>query len=449
MTGTVAFIVMVVLAAVLIYAAVVFYNHFSQNDAKVENAGLAAPSKLYRRFSENAANGLPQTVVYISIYKHRLKSSAEYSVVTAVNRLIRESVEQALSDGFFEAAANVDGYNYVLVSTADKAVIRTFCEGFMKPADGKKQKAWRYAPLLDIHIGAYTPESAVSFEDALGCARKTAKYALNHRQKFCISTYEIQTKVGEMEYIEGSAESILDNNEFYMVVQPFWDRTGKMIGGEMLSRFRIKDNRDISVHKFLNAARGSALTGKFDYMVFEKCLAWIESMGSARLGFISCNFTRLTAASADFIQNLTSIAEKYDLAYEAVAIEITEDDDGGDREQLCRNVKALKAMGFSLLIDDFGAGTTSLEDLYCFPIDVLKIDKTILKRVDTERGAAIFDSIVHMAKELGLKVLCEGIETKEQHDFAILHGCDILQGFYYSKPMQISDYEEAFAEATR
>ena len=172
-------------------------------------------------------------------------------------------------------------------------------------------------------------------------------------------------------------------------------------------------------------------------------------MGSARLGFISCNFTRLTAASADFIQNLTSIAEKYDLAYEAVAIEITEDDDGGDREQLCRNVKALKAMGFSLLIDDFGAGTTSLEDLYCFPIDVLKIDKTILKRVDTERGAAIFDSIVHMAKELGLKVLCEGIETKEQHDFAILHGCDILQGFYYSKPMQISDYEEAFAEATR
>lgn len=437
---------LMLLAAALVGAAVYFYNRFAENRAKVESAALTLPNALRRRYERDAGNGLSQTVVYISIYKHRLKSVAPYTAVTAVNKRIRSEIESALSAGLFRAAAEIDGYNYVLLSTADKAQIRAFCEAFMRPKNGRKSGALRYAALLDIYAGAYSPEGAVSFEDALTRARKTARYAGVNHMRFCTSTHEVQAAVGEMEYFENAAPEILDNNEFYMVVQPIVDNTGKMIGGEMLSRFRIKDNRDIAVQKFLQAARREALTGRFDYLVFEKCLAWIETMGPEKLGFITCNFTRLTAASPDFIQNITTIAEKYDFVYSSVAIEITEDDDGGNREQLCKNIETLKDLGFLLLIDDFGAGTTSIDDLYRFPVDIIKIDKTILGRADTEKGAAIFDSISHMAKTLNVKLLCEGIETKEQFEFAAAHGCDLLQGYYFSKPMQISDYEEAFAE---
>lgn len=155
----------------------------------------------------------------------------------------------------------------------------------MRPKNGRKSGALRYAALLDIYAGAYSPEGAVSFEDALTRARKTARYAGVNHMRFCTSTHEVQAAVGEMEYFENAAPEILDNNEFYMVVQPIVDNTGKMIGGEMLSRFRIKDNRDIAIQKFLQAARRRSLDRPIRLFGLRKVSCMDRDHGPGKAGF--------------------------------------------------------------------------------------------------------------------------------------------------------------------
>ena len=103
-----------------------------------------------------------------------------------------------------------------------------------------------------------------------------------------------------------------------------------------------------------------------------------------------------------------------------------------------------RKMGFLIFIDDFGSGNASIDDLYSIPIDVLKLDKSLLRHTDTENGKIIFEGICGIAKKLGFKVLCEGVENETHVAFSDKAGCDIRQGFYYYRPMLVSEYEELY-----
>ena len=227
-----------------------------------------------------------------------------------------------------------------------------------------------------------------------------------------------------------------------MVVQPFIGRNGEVIGGEMLARFRPVSGRDFPIYKYLQAIRKEDLYGKFDYAVFEKCLRWQEVRGAEKLGLISCNFTRLTVCSQDFLENISAIMAKHKIDPRTIGIEITENEGNIDHRMLVENVKGLKKMGFLILLDDFGSGCANIEDLYSMPVDVLKLDKSLLDHADTERGRIIFEGICSMVSRMGIKVLCEGIERSEQEAISDKAGCVIRQGFYYYRPMLTSEYEE-------
>ncbi len=108
----------------------------------------------------------------------------------------------------------------------------------------------------------------------------------------------------------------------------------------------------------------------------------------------------------------------------------------------------LKVLGIKTLLDDFGRGFTSFDDLQSLVFDTVKIDRSIIKNTDTEKGLLIFKNIVRTAREIGLKIICEGIETSEQESIAVSEGCDMLQGYYYYRPLNVTRLERLLRHNT-
>jgi len=189
------------------------------------------------------------------------------------------------------------------------------------------------------------------------------------------------------------------------------------------------------------------IQNKFDYYIFEKSCKWIANDKKRREAFqYTINFSRATLCEPQFAERIISIAEKYDLNFSCLAVEVLEDKNvsNEDRQQMVENLSALKEKGISVLLDDFGSGYTAFGDLQSLDVSIVKIDKSITQNAVTETGYIILENIIRTASAIGFKTLCEGIETKEQEDAAVRAGCDLLQGFYYYKPMPVAQLEKVF-----
>ena len=225
------------------------------------------------------------------------------------------------------------------------------------------------------------------------------------------------------------------------------EKTKKIIGAEVLSRLNSESEGVLTPGSFLSAVDSVGINDKFDYYIFEKNCKWISNNKEQRENYVyTINFSRTTLCDPLFAKNIIDTIEKYNLKYESLAIEILEDKNvtGNSREYMKNNLLALKEKGISILLDDFGSGFTAFGDLQSFAIDTVKVDKSIIKNSNTETGFAILKNIIQTAKDIGLKTVCEGIETKEEERVAVEVGCDMLQGYYYYRPMKVSQLEGLF-----
>lgn len=133
-------------------------------------------------------------------------------------------------------------------------------------------------------------------------------------------------------------------------------------------------------------------------------------------------------------RELIQIADRYAVPHSALGLEITEREQETDAQQLMEKLKQLKAAGFRIILDDYGNGVTSESDLMNYPLDIVKIDRSLLLNTCTERGNAEFRALVAKTTQLGAEVVCEGIETEEQDRFVRDAGCHYGQGFLYFRP---------------
>jgi EAL domain-containing protein (putative c-di-GMP-specific phosphodiesterase class I) len=147
-------------------------------------------------------------------------------------------------------------------------------------------------------------------------------------------------------------------------------------------------------------------------------------------------------------ENIIDIIEKYGVDYSCIAVEILEDKSLNDEEMsvAVENLSRLKKKGIMILLDDFGKGYTSFGDLAEFDISIIKVDKSITQNSMNEQGFLILKNIIRTAHELGFKALCEGIETEEHKNKAVEAGCDMLQGYYFYRPMPVTKLEKLFEE---
>ena len=238
-------------------------------------------------------------------------------------------------------------------------------------------------------------------------------------------------------------------DRFRLVVQPVIDlQTGCIVGGEVLSRLEHPDLGLLFPDKFLPAVELAGLCPEFDLHIFQKSCALMGGLmeQGTQIQYLSCNFSRLTLSEPGAADQLCAIADAVGIPHDRVAVEITEREQDTDNDQFCENLIDLKKAGFRILVDDLGAGVTSVRDLWCYPVDVVKIDRSLLLAADNDQGRSDFRRLRDLAVDLGCMVLCEGVETEDQHRFVLDAGCQYCQGYLFYRPMECEQFFSLAAE---
>lgn len=256
----------------------------------------------------------------------------------------------------------------------------------------------------------------------------------------------LENKIVEEQQIESSMEDALINEEFKIVYQPkVSTKDEKVVGAEALVRWE-KDGEMIPPNKFIPLFEANKFIIKLDLYIFEhvcKDIAkWKELYNYVPT--ISINVSKEHFANENFIEEYTKIANKYGLEASSIDLEITESATIDKSIDILNVLNRIKKEGFMISIDDFGTGYSSLSMLQNMPIDIIKIDKVFVDKADLASDQNMINYIMLIAKHLGVKTIVEGVETKKQMEFVTHIGCDIIQGYYYSKPITKEDFEEYF-----
>jgi len=243
----------------------------------------------------------------------------------------------------------------------------------------------------------------------------------------------------------------MEMDQFTLVIQPvvnFRDNTVK--DGEVLSRLEHPERGVIFPDEFLPVIDALGLYPAFDRYIFEKSCVWLHrSMADGNeFEILSCNFSRKTLSEADIAQDIIQIADNYGISHSKLGVEITEREPATDEKQLIKNLNLLRDAGFRIILDDCGDGFTSISDLMQYPLDILKIDRSLLWKTTTEQGKTAFRAMVSMFMEMGAEVVCEGIETEEQSRLARESGCHYGQGYLFFKPIRQDQVFEMMLKAS-
>lgn len=298
-----------------------------------------------------------------------------------------------------------------------------------------------------VYLLTETHATAANLFDYADIARKSVKdYA---ETKIAFFKKSMLQKLQEEKEMEDRMEYALETGEFTVFLQPKVDMaTGRLRGAEALVRWSNPEKGIMVPIHFIPLFEKNGFITKLDYYILERICELKRSWRKRGMQdyMISVNMSRNHLRHDDFIATLVEIAGRYEIARETLEIEITESAFFEDTERLVEVMLKLKQAGFKLSMDDFGAGYSSLNLLKKLPIDILKIDKEFLDENEvTPKGRIIMSSIVKMARDIHVEVICEGVETPKQVDFLLEIGCRYGQGYLYAKPMGIQEFE-AFVE---
>lgn len=265
-----------------------------------------------------------------------------------------------------------------------------------------------------------------------------------HRHYAFYDTSLRETMIMEQE-VRNDMKSALLNREFVIYMQPIYSlTTGAPVSAETLVRWKHPQKGIIPPDKFIPVFEQSGFIAELDRYVWEEVCKYLKDRKSRGLPDfpISLNVSRASLYSMKVFDVVTNLVKKYDIAPKLFRIEITESAYSDNPDQFLSTISDLQKFGFTILMDDFGSGYSSLNTLKDIPVDILKVDMKFIESIEvSNRARNILASVVRMAVRLGLPVIMEGVETKEQIDFLASIGCDTIQGYYFAYPMLIEDFE--------
>ncbi|MCR4955374.1 MAG: EAL domain-containing protein [Lachnospiraceae bacterium] len=242
-------------------------------------------------------------------------------------------------------------------------------------------------------------------------------------------------------------ERAMENDEFIIYLQPQVDRTGKMVSAEALTRWNHPKKGIIMPDEYVSGFEKSGLIHRLDLRIWEKtirCLKKWERLGINDIS-VSINISPKDFLYIDVFREIVSLVDMYSLDAKKLNLEITESVFSSEVHRNLKLMDRFRDYGFTVELDDFGSGFSSLNLLKNMKVDVLKLDRVFLEETkDKERSEAILDMIIKLSKKLGIQVVCEGVETKEQLDGLIEMGCEKFQGYYFSKPISVEEFERTY-----
>lgn len=304
---------------------------------------------------------------------------------------------------------------------------------------------------LHIYVGVYEitdrNEDISVMCDKANLAIKT----LNENYDRSIAYYSetLLNDTIEEKQLVGDFDKALAEKQFCMYLQPQMTSEGKVLGAEALVRWQHPKRGLIFPGDFIEVFERTGLIYRLDKFVWElavqKLADW-QKNGRNDL-YISVNISTKDFYYMDVYKTITNLVEKYEIIPSTLKLEITETAIMTGTDGELERIEKFRKYGFQVEIDDFGSGYSSFNTLKDMDVDVLKIDMGFLRGTKPERlekSMSIINTIISLTRTLGLSVVTEGVETKEQVDKLTQMGCGVYQGYYFSKPIPVSQFEETY-----
>ncbi|WP_052318103.1 putative bifunctional diguanylate cyclase/phosphodiesterase [Spirochaeta africana] len=309
-----------------------------------------------------------------------------------------------------------------------------------------------------IYLGATVgasiyPDDGTTSQDLLSNADLALIRAKTHCKGYHhFYTPDLNERVQHRIYLEETVRTALDEQMIQVYFQPVIDmETGRLSSSEALARLFHPERGEIPPGQFIPLAEENGLIYRLGEYVFRQACsqyaAWLElGVVDASVGI---NLSARQFIQPNLVDNLLGILQETGLSPDRVTIEITENSLMQDIDESVRTLRRFKDAGLQISIDDFGTGYSSLSYLKTLPVDQLKIDRSFIRDLMVrDNQAAIVTAIISMAHSMHMRVVAEGVETKQQFDFLKQSSCDYVQGYYFSKPLSVIHAQPHFEKET-
>lgn len=246
--------------------------------------------------------------------------------------------------------------------------------------------------------------------------------------------------------VESEMQRALENHEFVMYLQPKFSTKYECVGGaEALVRWIHPELGIIPPGRFIPIFENNGFIVQLDdYMLIELVKTQKKWMDEGKKLFpISVNISRIHFSMENLAEHICDIVDTYGVPHKYIELELTESAFFDDKDMMLKTIEKLKYAGFPISMDDFGAGYSSLNTLKELPLDVIKLDAEFFRGEDNfDRAHLIISETILLAKRLEMHIVAEGIETREQVDYLKSEKCDLIQGYYFAKPMEVEQFVE-------
>ncbi len=407
-----------------------------------ELTGLFNKSTFYRRASELMKSDPGRKYLIATNNVDRLKIINERCGINAGNRVL-QSIAQILRNQFSErgVCARLENDHFAVCCPWD-----SFRANALLEAIGQAMGKLQLNQNIIVNFGVYAVESPHMPVDQM-CDRANLALESVKGQYFQRCAYyedSMRLALAKEQELTNEMRPALKQRQFQIYLQPQVNHaTGALEGCEALVRWLHPQKGLIPPSDFIPVFEMNGFIAQLDEYVWEEaCKTLRRWLGQGRAPVpISVNMSRLNIYNSDLCDRLCALLHKYGLPPELLRIEITESAYVENSVQLIDVIERLQKIGFFIEMDDFGSGYSSLNTLKDVPFNLLKLDMKFLQGDHSARSDRIISSIVRMARDLKLEVLAEGVETLEQADYLLNVGCPLVQGYYYSNPLPVPEFE--------
>ncbi|UUC41599.1 EAL domain-containing protein [Clostridioides difficile] len=442
-----------VLFIILIFIAIIFYIIYIKKSNEKEILSLAYEDKVthignqnkfYRECSKYLLDkpSLNYIIVYFDINNFKMiNDTFGYEFGDNLLITIAKALKEELTEGEVFARLSSDYFAIFCDYKNGRNKIIRKLDSIRNNIESNLSIVFEISLCVGIY---FVEEDEVDIQKAVNKANMARSVAKGKNINYAIYNEDVRNKLSEESMILDDIKIALVKNQFEVYYQPKFSLVnGEMIGSEALIRWNHPEHSFISPAVFIPIAEKSKLILKIGRFVFEKVctdLSEWKKQGK-KIVPVSVNLSRVELYQPDIVKFINKTIQMYNLSSDLIEIEITETVAINELNILKNVLNELRKYGFSISMDDFGTGYSSISCLRDMPIDILKLDKSFLDGIEhDERSRNIAKSIVSLAKSLDLVVIIEGVESKEQAELMKQFGCDLVQGFYFARPMPAKNF---------
>lgn len=381
----------------------------------------------------------------------RINDSMGHAIGDALLQQIADRLQAALRPN--DTIARHGGDEFAIIagdlarSESVLAVLRKVYSAFDRPMSLGAQEAY-----ITFCTGiALYPHDGTSVEDLLrnaGTAMYRANMAGHNQYRFYAP--DMNARSHELLTLETELRLAFKRNEFMVYYQPKAELgTGRIVSMEGLIRWQHPQRGLVLPAGFVSMLEESGLIMPVGEWILAQACAEFKEMGLQDMR-ISVNVSASQFNDPGLLRKVSRIMKQEDMPPNSLELEVTENIVMLDPDAAADTLKKLRTLGVRIAIDDFGTGYSSLSYLKRFPLDALKIDQSFVRDLTKDPSdAAIVEASITLGKKLGLEVIAEGVETKEQFEILRAHGCDLAQGYYVSRPLSKNELVDLLREERR